>query len=485
MGFKENWSFLDKLSMGAVGTTKVREVLNRNGHNLIELERHSLNNKIWPTKIKRLRVPDLVCLNCGKRIESRAKSNLGIIMSDSPCVKERKWDYGLRNDDLVAFIFCSKDGSGSWVASDEVNLFTVQDLRNSEENTKLGAPKSANEGAERDRSWSSYTPGFNGSVYSITDTHIKFIKEDGGSYNKKIAEDHYVHVQVGEHLVSNSKIVHSIVENKEHGRCESINYNFLNDLNGHDLETQYCAVKALGYSSENRHLTVTALRQLSERSSDMRIKLEILSSLAKLGEDVWSQLTGVLSTAEIKLKMELVFILGELIDLTPAQEMLKGIVNNEALNNEIRAAAIWVMGNQELLFDFILSKTSDLDTLVATHAYTAIERVIKPKHTALLLQLLDGNTRNRDSAIRLISTSCNLDDNLIVHRLISEPDKAKKKSLLYAIGTSDRNRFQYKIQTIDPDAENTLSLLSVFWQNSNSWITKEIENEIEFLKKQK
>lgn len=81
--FKSEASFLEKITMGAIGAQKVIELLNANGHNVIELERYSTSNKIWATKIKRLRLPDLICLKCGRRIESRAKSKLGIIMSDN------------------------------------------------------------------------------------------------------------------------------------------------------------------------------------------------------------------------------------------------------------------------------------------------------------------------------------------------------------------------------------------------------------------
>ena len=62
MGFKTDWSFLDKISMGAVGTEAVIEQLNQMGHRVIELERYCTSNKIWATKIKRLRIPDLLCL---------------------------------------------------------------------------------------------------------------------------------------------------------------------------------------------------------------------------------------------------------------------------------------------------------------------------------------------------------------------------------------------------------------------------------------
>lgn len=103
MAFKRDWSFLDKITMGSVGTKRVIEILNAEGHQIIELERYCTSNKIWSTKIKRLRIPDLLCLRCGKRIESRAKSKLGIIMSDSKNNLDRRWYSGLRKSDLVAY----------------------------------------------------------------------------------------------------------------------------------------------------------------------------------------------------------------------------------------------------------------------------------------------------------------------------------------------------------------------------------------------
>jgi len=38
------------------------------------------------------------------RVEVRAKSDLKIRMSDAPNNPERRWDVGLRNDDVAAFI---------------------------------------------------------------------------------------------------------------------------------------------------------------------------------------------------------------------------------------------------------------------------------------------------------------------------------------------------------------------------------------------
>ena len=75
--FKTDESFLEKLAIGATGACAVFNDLQRQGHKPIELERGSMDYKIWKNiKIKRLRVPDLLCLDCGTRVEARAKTQL-------------------------------------------------------------------------------------------------------------------------------------------------------------------------------------------------------------------------------------------------------------------------------------------------------------------------------------------------------------------------------------------------------------------------
>lgn len=64
--FKSDESFLEKISMGAIGTHRVFEHLRNQGHSPLELERGSMNFKIWKKiKIKRIRVPDILYVTCG------------------------------------------------------------------------------------------------------------------------------------------------------------------------------------------------------------------------------------------------------------------------------------------------------------------------------------------------------------------------------------------------------------------------------------
>lgn len=179
MGFKVDASFLRFLTMGALGVRRVAADLKGRRFEPIELERYCASNKIWTTKVKRLRLPDLLCVRTGLRIEVRAKSDLRIRMSDAPNNPERKWDAGLRDEDIVALIACA-DGPEGPEPADSVVYFSVRALRASVLRSKLGPPKSASEGAERDRTWPSTVPSRPGLVLSVDKDRLVVMMEGDG-----------------------------------------------------------------------------------------------------------------------------------------------------------------------------------------------------------------------------------------------------------------------------------------------------------------
>ena len=106
--------------MGAVGVHRTMDRFRDRGFEPIELERYCGSNKIWTTKVKRLRLPDLLCVKTGMRAEVRAKTDLKIRMSDAPANLDRVWDAGLRDDDIVAVITCFDRDDGPEPADDAV-----------------------------------------------------------------------------------------------------------------------------------------------------------------------------------------------------------------------------------------------------------------------------------------------------------------------------------------------------------------------------
>jgi hypothetical protein len=104
LAFKPDASFFRKIAIGTVGTRAVCSDLSLRGHELVELERGSLDTKLWKeVKRKRVRIPDLVCKRCAMRVESRAKTKAELSMSHSFTDAARAWDFGMVETDRIAF----------------------------------------------------------------------------------------------------------------------------------------------------------------------------------------------------------------------------------------------------------------------------------------------------------------------------------------------------------------------------------------------
>ena len=117
LAFKPDASFFRKIVIGAVGARGVAHDLARHGHEFVELERGSTDSKLWKdVKRKRVRIPDLVCVRCGVRVESRAKTKAELSMSHSPTDAERAWDFGMVDTDWIAFPVCVAVNEAHWTA---------------------------------------------------------------------------------------------------------------------------------------------------------------------------------------------------------------------------------------------------------------------------------------------------------------------------------------------------------------------------------
>lgn len=115
LAFKPDNSFFRKIAIGAVGSRAVSHDLSQFGHNVVELERGSMDTKLWKeVKRKRVRIPDLLCINCGVRIECRAKTKSELSMSHSFTDEARAWDFGMVDDDWIAFPVCEAIDEEYW-----------------------------------------------------------------------------------------------------------------------------------------------------------------------------------------------------------------------------------------------------------------------------------------------------------------------------------------------------------------------------------
>lgn len=175
--FKSDDSFLRKLAVGAAGTNSTIHLLKAMGFNPIELERGSTGFKIWKRiKIKRVRVPDILCLNTGLRFESRGKTKLEISMSHSLNDPKRAWDAGMRDDDFVSIVlFEQHDNSPIDLKQiSPVHFVSVKEMRKAfdAEKVSITQPKGVEEGSEIRVMWTCAVANQQSIVTAVESTRV-------------------------------------------------------------------------------------------------------------------------------------------------------------------------------------------------------------------------------------------------------------------------------------------------------------------------
>lgn len=485
MNFKTDWSFLEKISMGAIGTKAVIDELNSHGHNVIELERYCTSNKIWSTKIKRLRMPDLLCLKCGKRIESRAKSTLEIKMSDNENNPDRRWNAGLREEDLVAFINCYK-GENGWETQGIVNLFSVGGMEETEDKSKLGEAKSRSEGSEKDRKWPCFVPGKNGHIYDIVENdqkcQLKLAYDDGTetTYGLKTKTRQYEkYCKIGESFCANASILAGVLPNKVSLECAGEDYDFLEDIRSDIKEVRYAGVKALGFLVRTNE-GVEALYEVARTEEDTRIRLEAYASLLRLNENTWNELQEYLAEIEEdEYKMEAALILGELNEYAEATDILKDMANNESYFDELRAAAVWSLGISDNTIDVVLDNCFNDIEIISNHAIALMENCMEEKYTSSIINRIKDD-KTGAICLHLLTNSMKTDKSLVVERFNECEDSVRRRWLLLTIGLSGREAYAPYVDQNDTN----YPVFEILWNYKQHSLTLECQSAVEFLKKQ-
>jgi hypothetical protein len=414
MGFKADASFLRFLSIGAIGVRQTMSQLRATGFQPIELERYCASNKIWTTKVKRLRLPDVLCVRTGLRLEVRAKSDLKVRMSDAPKNPERAWDAKLRDDDLVAFIAILDDPGGGPRAADQAVFFTIGELRRSVGQSKLGPPKSASEGAERDRTWPAIIPSCDGIVTSVSAEKL-VVQMEGAEKSRPqtyTLKGRHVYVRPGERFRAAVSIIGGAPRRMaDLAASQNRRYNPIADLQRADAVDRYAAVKALPYREDLRGRAVPALESLLTKEADERVALEAAGSAATLGshlgqERIEAVLRGV---GRADLRMEAVLILTELGSDFARRELVRLIGDRRFAGDEIRQAAVWGLGKTGLkAYKELLPFIADEDENVALHAIVAFgSDTPEPTVRKLVGELVKADPRRAPAAseaLRLIAS---------------------------------------------------------------------------------
>lgn len=476
--FKTDESFLEKISIGAIGTKKVFDDLEKQGHSPIELERGSMSFKIWKEiKIKRIRVPDLLCLNCGKRVESRAKTKLEVTMSHSFASPERGWDYGLNNEDYIALAKCEKSGDRpiDWSTSDIVHYIPVNVMR---EVFKKGhiisvKPKGATEGFEARITWPSAVASSDGKISHIDEKKMQYRR----SSDRRVITNRLVRNEIKMKRLANmgdsikeGQIIASVVPVFNNIDCKKIERKkfYLSMLRSPSLTEKYTAAKALSYfGDENVNNALT--KKILDDKEHIYIRLEAASSLLKMGEKTSLEFFNkTLNDPYLENRLECVIILGE-IQKKEACDLLIQTLLDDNQNSEIRAGAAWSLGElryKEAL-NALIRVFNESDLGIRAEAARALVK-LNEKFAKNTIELIP-HTKEIERAG--IAWSLSKSGNFTVKDLIQVmADEEARKWISWIIGTQEEKDFIDQIEELKKKDKEVYFAVTVLWKILSSWI---------------
>jgi len=262
--FKSDDSFLRKLAVGAAGTNATIDRLKAMGFNPIELERGSTGFKIWKKiKIKRVRVPDILCLNTGLRFESRGKTKLEISMSHSLNDPKRAWDAGMRDDDLVSIVVFEQndDSPVDLQQISPIHFVSVKDMRKAfaAGQVSITQPKGVEEGSEIRVMWTCAAANQRSVVFAVESGRISLTpipearRQSIQLSRSKGKITLLPQVNAGDTVEAN-QIVASVVPVNTKLQCPTSvsEAYFIDKLASVNLSERYAAAKALRYRGYTR-----------------------------------------------------------------------------------------------------------------------------------------------------------------------------------------------------------------------------------------
>lgn len=475
--FKTDESFLEKISIGAIGTRRVFENLTLHQHRPIELERGSMNYKLWKKiKIKRIRVPDILCVHCGTRIESRAKTDLQISMSHSFSDPDRGWDFGLKDSDYVALVACRKVGDRpiDWFADEFVQYLSVKDLREAvtKEHVYYVKPKGAQEGFEARISWPAAIASAHGVITKVTPTSIQFSrKADQRPITLRLNQKGIPMTPLankGTHI-SENQIIASVVPVYQTFPFETVDEPYyLDNLSNTNLSERYGASKALSYF-QSQTVRTALTEKLADANEHIYVRLEAAASLARLGHPLsYEFIRSCLSDTYLQNVLEAVIVLAEVKTETSCQ-MLSEVLQDQHYDAEIRAGAAWGLGelNNKVALDSLVAGFASVDEGIKVEAAHALAKLTREFSPEVLAQFKKSSPDHRVGIAWALTKSSTISLDELLNSLVDEDSRLW---ISYIIGVQGQERYIAEIEKLKHQDAQVYFAVTVLWKIMTSWI---------------
>lgn len=472
MGFKEDVDFARFLTMGAYGAVALKRDLEGRGHQIIELERYAMGNKVWSVKVKRLRIPDLLCVRCGRRFESKAKSKLEIKLSHS-ATSGREWHAGgMREDDVFGFIRVVLAEGGPRTGSPI--YVTRAALHEAMDSVKAGTRKAVSEGAEADISWPIWVPSYSGYLPLIVplddEGNIYVHKSSGGKgvYRTKNWSQSYLYLAPGDSFEGGFTAVAGCVAPADVD-CKADRWDWRADLSSARSDDRYAAVKSC-YARTQYDLVKYLNGIVTSEDEDWRIRLEAIGVLASTDASSWvPSLRAVATdvTVPLEQQMEAVLLLSELDSAEASDALYSAATAEMGMHEEVRSAAVWGLGvGSARRPDRVVEFLADESDRVALHAASALSGVLSPQVTESLKKwLIAGEERKAAVAASVLARNGRIQALLDV---VEATDGLGSLLALRALG--DLPRAQVERSAGSGVNRETLRLLEPIWVQHRDWL---------------
>jgi HEAT repeats len=492
--FKTNSSFFRMLAVGAVGAQAVQSHLNGLGHRVVELERGALATRIWrDVKRKRVRIPDLVCVACGVRVESRAKTAADLSMSHSPNDAERAWHYGMLDTDLVAFPVLSADekvwSAGaldtrcslwrersltSWQLGGQINLFTVAAFRASA--PKQVKAKGVSEGSEVQVKWKARFAPSAGRITAVSGNRLDYVlnSSPGQPRHFRLGSGETAFLGVGANFEEYEVVAGQVApltpaDRRCAGRCGQDTIERM--LRSRERTVRFTGCKLARLARDSTR--VATIRELaSDPEEDAYVRMEARAYVCEVAGDSAEEhfRSILLNDADDQMRLEAAVALAE--TRTPsAFELLRTVLEDHRQPLFLRSACAWGVGchGTEQAAECLVRAFADVAPQIREEALIALKELGSTGFAPLLRGLSEESSAVAAGAAEALRRIAD-----VPAREIATLARSSRSTWpAWTLAHLPKNTVEPHIASLQRERPDVHYAVSVLWTFLESWIAED------------
>ncbi len=500
LALKPDSSFFRKIALGAVGSRAICTDLSSHGHKMVELERGSTDTKLWKeVKRKRVRIPDLVCMQCGQRAERRAKTKAELSMSHSPTDEERAWDFGMVGGDYIGFPVCEAIDEKYWSAGrlqseasywhernrvrwqlmGKINYFRVATFRASP-HTKMST-KGVTEGSETSVSWDTVFSSRDGAVEKLDGRKMTITRTSDGHRNTRTIPPAFeAFVKQGD-TVGLNQVIAGLIKPLTIGELVCTGHlpsgYIAQLLESRERTQRFTGVKLARIRNEPQYRgPITELS--ADQEEDVYIRLEGLSYLtAVCNEPARELFMPYLYGVDPPTQLESVIALGEAAN-PDAIKLLSEILDDPKQPYFVRSAAAWCLSRVGHIdaAKRLVNAFADIDHNIREEA---LEGIVSIGGLGVPL-LLEGLREVNPDIASGCAEALRQQQKALPDEVIAQVSRYAKKRRspswdVWLLGQLPREHVLSSIADVQDSAPALHYALSLLWAFTESWIARRWE----------